>query len=77
MKKSSFSSLVVLGAFVLLATSGCGGDDEDLEICEKAFDTWCACPLVSCEGRPASCTGPDKEWAECINASADACNSSC
>jgi hypothetical protein len=48
-----------------------------MAICDRAFDTHCACANVSCSGRPTSCTGPDKTWAECINAAADACTANC
>lgn len=67
-------------AMVLVAMSvvlgGCGGDD-DAGICDEAFDKWCACPDVSCDGHPESCTGPDKEWAECILAADDVCTAEC
>ena len=76
MKRPFFSS-VIAGCFVLMITvAGCGSDD-DAGICDDAFDTWCACPMVSCQGRPTSCTGPDKQWAECINAASDPCTASC
>lgn len=72
----------VLPAALLLAAAlglitACSSDDDDMAICNKAFDTHCACPNVTCSGRPASCTGPDKTWAECINAAADACTANC
>jgi hypothetical protein len=33
--------------------------------------------MVTCDGHPTSCTGPDRTWADCINSSADPCNDSC
>lgn len=77
MKKSRLSVLVSIGYLATLALSGCGSDDDDLAVCEEAFDAWCACPNVSCNGRPASCTGPDRTWAECINAAQDPCAANC
>jgi hypothetical protein len=77
MKKLRLSSLFAVGCLLTLVVSGCGSDDDDAGICGDAFDTWCACPMVSCQGRPTSCTGPDKEWAECINAADDPCTASC
>lgn len=75
LKKIFLPSLLL--ALTLGMLSACGSDDDDMAICNKAFDTWCACDNVSCSGRPASCTGPDKTWAECINAAADACTATC
>jgi hypothetical protein len=78
MKTLHLSSLLGIGCLLTLTISGCGSDDDgDVGICEDAFDAWCACPNVGCQGRPTSCTGPDKEWAECINAAADPCTASC
>jgi hypothetical protein len=31
-----------------------------------AREMWCACPSVTCTGEVSSCTGPDREWAECV-----------
>jgi hypothetical protein len=71
---------ICLGVFgvglVALMLPGCGGDDEK-SACDKAWTAWCACPQVTCDGHPDSCSGPDKEWADCINAAADACTSTC
>lgn len=81
MLKRVLSFAVPLAALLVIGP-GCGGagdddDDDETAICEKAWDTWCACDNVSCSGRPVSCTGPDKTWAECINAADDACAASC
>lgn len=76
MRKSVFAFMLALAGFAVLALPGCGADDED-PACDKAWKTWCACPMVSCDGHPESCTGPDKEWADCINAAANACTATC
>lgn len=76
MKKSFYGCVLFLGAFLALALPGCSGDDDATE-CDKAFDAWCACPMVTCMGRPSSCTGPDLTWAKCINAAEDVCSSNC
>jgi hypothetical protein len=73
MKTWSMVAFVCLGLVVLGA---CGGDD-DTSACDEAFDKWCACPDVSCDGHPESCTGPDKEWAECVLAAEDICTAEC
>lgn len=67
-------------ASILLATLGLGlaGCDRDEEtICDRAWEIHCACPGVTCEGHMTSCTGPDREWAECIAWSTDPCNATC
>ncbi len=64
-------------ALLFAGLVGCGSDDEDQAVCDKAWDTFCACPMVSCSGRPDSCTGPDREWADCINGAQDACTAAC
>jgi len=68
-------SLVAFAALSCLAISACG--DDESTACDEAFDKWCACPQVSCDGHPESCTGPDKEWAECILAADDICTADC
>jgi len=73
----ALASLALVACAVGLLLPGCGGDDEDMAACDKAHDAFCACPMVTCEGRPSSCTGPDREWAECINAAPDPCTASC
>jgi hypothetical protein len=55
--------LVVVWA--LVAPLGCG-DGDDLSPCVEAREMWCACPSVTCSGEVSSCTGPDREWAECV-----------
>jgi hypothetical protein len=75
MKKPALACALSLCVMVLFG-AGCGSDD-DTEACDKAWAKWCACPMVSCDGHPTSCSGPDKEWADCINAAPDACASSC
>jgi hypothetical protein len=69
-------SLAVLVGLSSLGLGACGGED-DQATCDQAFDEWCACPDVSCDGHPESCTGPDKEWAECILDADDACTAAC
>jgi len=59
-----------------IVLAACGSDDDE-SVCDEAFDKWCACPQVSCDGHPESCTGPDKEWAECILAAEDTCTAEC
>lgn len=61
---------------ITLGLGGCG-DEDDQSLCDEAFDKSCACPDVSCDGHPESCTGPDKEWAECILAADDVCTADC
>lgn len=75
MNKSTFVSVVFATCLVALVLPGCGDDEETP--CDKASAAWCACPMVSCMGRPESCTGPDLEWANCINAAPDPCTASC
>lgn len=75
MKKSAFPSLVLVACLLSLTLPGCGDDEETP--CDKAHKAWCACPTVECSGKPSSCTGPDLEFAECINAAPDACTSNC
>lgn len=67
-----------VAAFVLvsLSSSACGSED-DSSACDEAFDKFCACPQVTCDGHPESCTGPDKEWAECMLAADDICTAEC
>ncbi len=54
-----------------LAAAACGSDGKS--VCDEAWEIWCACPSVTCDGHPSSCTGPDREWAECVLAAADPC----
>jgi hypothetical protein len=81
---TSRSSALLVSFLIAGLVSSCGGDDDgdgdgvdELQICEDAFDASCACPGVSCSGRPVSCTGPDRTWAECINAAEDPCTADC
>jgi hypothetical protein len=76
MHKSACFALLFVSCFLALVQTGCGSD-EDPSACDDAWKTWCACPMVSCDGHPTSCTGPDKTWADCINAAADACSATC
>lgn len=73
MKARSLAAVLWLGGLVLVA---CGGED-DQATCDEAFDKWCACPQVSCDGHPESCSGPDKDWAECILDAEDVCTAAC
>jgi hypothetical protein len=75
MRKSTLLALAFVSGIIALAP-GCGGGDEETP-CDKAWKTWCACPMVNCDGHPESCTGPDLEWAKCVNAASDACSSNC
>src|SRR5688572_1070537 len=73
-------SLLLIALLAAPLLIGCGGDDDDeaeQAVCDDAFEAFCACPAVSCSGHPESCTGPDREWAECINAAPDPCTASC
>ena len=74
---SVYRSLLLVACASALLLSACGGDDDEQAICDQAWEAFCACPMVSCDGQPESCTGPDKTWAECINAAADACTATC
>ena len=77
MRAHHYPFLLIVAGLLAQLLAGCGGDDEDEAICDQAFEAFCACPMVSCSGQPESCTGPDKTWAECINAAPDPCNANC
>ena len=66
---------LVLG--LLVATVLACGDDDDQSLCDDAWEKWCACDKVSCDGHPTSCTGPDREWAQCVMDAEDACTAMC
>ena len=69
--------LMFVFALVFAASMGlwaCGDEDSK---CDEAWDVWCACPGVTCDGEPSSCTGPDLEWAECVLDATDACSANC
>jgi hypothetical protein len=75
MKRTIYPGLLLVVCFTALTLPGCGGDDETA--CDRAHAKFCACPTVTCTGKPSSCTGPDLEWAECINSAPDACTANC